>query len=217
MRLYLSPPGVLALCCFVIQIPGTQAGLYITTQNVTATSGSDVTLTCELSSPDVKLTQVNWKLCNGSYIAFHVQDRGHVKEAFAERVVLAERYGVKIRNVSYSDTGQYCCIFNVFPHGAYQGEIFLEVTDKMDSQLKLYALSGLGSVILAIIGCVGVFCYKRRSRRKRLNSSDQNEYVTNLAFPMVRTATMTTSQDAVTEEDCNGMEYFNILLYRNPL
>ncbi|XP_073433184.1 T-cell immunoreceptor with Ig and ITIM domains isoform X2 [Dendrobates tinctorius] len=143
------------------------AETFLRTQNITATDGSSVTLRCQLLIQDTKVVQVNWNFCNDLHIAYHVNDHeteGMVMSAFSDRVTLANDYGIVISDVSRNDTGQYCCVFNTFPHGVYTGRIYLQVVSE-DSWTRgpyLWIGSGLGILLVVTVIVTGSFYYKKK-------------------------------------------------------
>ncbi|KAM8976945.1 T-cell immunoreceptor with Ig and ITIM domains [Pelodytes ibericus] len=208
MRLDLS--GALALCCCILQFTGVLADLYLKSKNITAVTGSDVTLRCKPSSDIAIVSQVNWSVCNGSYIAYQVTSRGHIEKAFRQKVALADGYGITLLNVSSHDTGLYCCSYNIFPDGTVTGEIFLNITAVTESEPMshwYYVFGVLGVMILLVSGSAGISCYKRKAG----SGTNQNEYMNGPVMPAA--LSVGTAGGDVSEED-NGMEYFNILLYR---
>ncbi|XP_069616122.1 T-cell immunoreceptor with Ig and ITIM domains isoform X2 [Ranitomeya imitator] len=167
-------PRDCALQMIVFLLPTTVpavAETFLKAQNITATDGKSVTLRCQLLIQDTKVVQVNWNFCNDLHIAYHLNDHeteGMVMPAFSDRVTLAKDYGIVISDVSRNDTGQYCCVFNTFPHGVYTGRIYLQVVSE-DSWRRgpyLWIGSGVGILLLVTVTVAGSFYYKVKRRKK---------------------------------------------------
>ncbi|XP_053560500.1 T-cell immunoreceptor with Ig and ITIM domains [Bombina bombina] len=203
-----------AIVCSILHMTGVLGDTFIRTHNITAAEGSDVTLRCELSLFHGKITQVNWMKCNHTYLAFYLnksKTAGQVAQGFLQKVTLEDKYGITILSVNSNDTGQYCCIYNTFPKGKMEGKIFLVVT-----ATDFWWNSGLYICILPaallVIGTVGFFCSKKKTRLKSVKQSSSPSLARSADRIQQSLATVTVTH----EEDNDGPEYFNIWLYQKP-
>ncbi|OCT93627.1 T-cell immunoreceptor with Ig and ITIM domains [Xenopus laevis] len=206
-------PPILSLYLWLC-FSGVMAGSPLETFNITTTEGIEVTLRCDLPSAEAKIVQVTWDRCNGEDIAYHVIDKGHVVEKFAQRVTLEEEYGIKILNAHRNDSGSYCCIFSTFPNGKMVGKIFLLVREPFEWTVFHYILTVLipGILLLIFGGALIVFCRKKKSHQSQ---NIRNQQVSPPARQMALNRVPITRS---AEEQQNNMEadYFNVLLYNNP-
>ncbi|XP_068122343.1 T-cell immunoreceptor with Ig and ITIM domains [Hyperolius riggenbachi] len=211
----MSPRGLIVplTLCYLLHLTGVSVSASVETHNITAASGSDVTLKCHLQVEGAKVTQVNWHFCNEEYIAIHVNDhdtRGTVKPKYAERVSLAEDYGIVISNVSAGDAGPYCCEFNIFPHGKFTGKIYLEVLANSATKTSgqyLWFLLAAGILVSAVLGTL---CYKRRSR------STPSTVRSNTLPGNPTSALSSPSSPDNQDSDDETQEYFNVIINNRP-
>ncbi|CAJ0946031.1 unnamed protein product [Ranitomeya imitator] len=192
------------------------AETFLKAQNITATDGKSVTLRCQLLIQDTKVVQVNWNFCNDLHIAYHLNDHeteGMVMPAFSDRVTLAKDYGIVISDVSRNDTGQYCCVFNTFPHGVYTGRIYLQVVSE-DSWRRgpyLWIGSGVGILLLVTVTVAGSFYYKK----KKSGAFYSNTIVKTRRASPISANIPNSAQVVPTNEDAErevSNEYFNVIL-----
>lgn len=215
----MTPPPrhfALQMIFFLLPITGAAAETFIRDQNLTALEGSTVTLKCHLLKEDTKVTQVNWNFCNSVHIAFHVTNydkEGMVTAEFSERVSLAKDYGITISGVNRNDSGQYCCVFNTFPHGKFTGRIYLQVysQDTWTHNPYLWIGSGLGILLVVAVLGAGIFFYKKKkSQAFYSNINPKTSGAQSVGLNVQNPAVMMATND-IGEEENN--EYFNIILY----
>ncbi|XP_073526961.1 T-cell immunoreceptor with Ig and ITIM domains [Phyllobates terribilis] len=207
----------LQMTVFLLSITVAVAEAFLRAQNITATDGSSITLRCQLLVQDTKVVQVNWNFCNDVHIAYHVNYRelaGMVMPAFSERVTLAKDYGIVISDVNRNDTGQYCCVFNTFPHGAYTGRIYLQVISEgtWTRGLYLWIGSGLGILLVLIVFVAGSFYYKKKkSDGFYANTIAKTRRASPISANIPNSSLVVPSGEDVEGEESN--EYFNVILY----
>ncbi|XP_069801433.1 T-cell immunoreceptor with Ig and ITIM domains [Dendropsophus ebraccatus] len=200
----------------LLVIIGASAETILRAENITATEGSTVTLQCHLLIGDTTVTQVNWNYCNNVHIAFHVSNyetEGIVLREFSDRISLAKHYGITIQGVSRNDSGQYCCVFNTFPHGKFTGKIYLQVSspDSWTHDWYLWIGSGLGILLVVIAISAGISCYKKKNSQVFYSNIGPATSGANPIRSSTTNLPPVVSSGEDNEEENN--EYFNIILY----
>ncbi|XP_063812791.1 nectin-1-like [Pseudophryne corroboree] len=129
-------PGSLPLLLLLLllaALPGLQPQVTVNSK-VSAWLGSDVTLKCTARTRDT-VTQITWqRKIRGKTEDFLTYNEGSEPRRltpFAQRVKLLSNESVdgsiSIQNVTLPDEGTYVCIFTIFPAGATEAEIALQV------------------------------------------------------------------------------------------
>ncbi|KAM3934933.1 T-cell immunoreceptor with Ig and ITIM domains [Leptodactylus fuscus] len=169
--------------------------------------GSSVTLKCHLLRSDTTITQVSWNFCNQVYIAFQISDtEGIVLQDFSERVTLAKDYGITISQLNRNDSGNYCCIYNTFPHGSFTGKIFLQVLSKDPRTQDYYVWVGSGLGILLVVAAVGAGGFYYKKKTSKIFYSNSGPKTSGANPPNMASPALMTSSDETSE-------YFNVVLY----
>ncbi|XP_037694921.1 OX-2 membrane glycoprotein-like [Choloepus didactylus] len=103
-------------------------------KNETAILGENVTIYCNLTAP-ADVVQITWQKIQGSL----PQNIGTYSRKYGEKILppYLDRLHcetiepnsslITIREVTFEDEACYKCLFNVFPHGSYGGQICLKI------------------------------------------------------------------------------------------
>ncbi|KAL6484394.1 hypothetical protein MHYP_G00064390 [Metynnis hypsauchen] len=121
-----------------ILLCGRTTAIRVIGQSTTVTVGQDATLFCQLVDTNERLTRITWQkrtretLTNKNF--FYITPEGKTENVNGLGVRtefignITEIIGtILLRNVTLLDEGIYTCIFNVFPSGPFETEVYLNI------------------------------------------------------------------------------------------
>lgn len=132
-------------------------------------AGSDVTLHCQLISPQsCNISQVQWDFLqpdgNKTIIfVFHNMYGKNVPESYLKRLDI-ERQSLIIRHVELADAGLYTCTLATFPCGSVEGTTKLVVHEMKPSSAGIIPVIVIAVLLLLVI--VAAIVYRIYIRRR---------------------------------------------------
>ncbi|XP_066555176.1 T-cell immunoreceptor with Ig and ITIM domains isoform X2 [Amia ocellicauda] len=166
--------GQFASCLlfFVFSVMRTEE--VVTSENITTVMGGAAILRCHLAGTEAKITQFEWRRCDGKPVFVSNVIHGvHIMEEYKGRVSLDGNTTITLQGLTGNDTGEYCCIFTTFPMGRLEGKVFVTVLRAQPQDpllgsadwLTIYiAVGALCLAILCGIICLIIYQQKRRIR-----------------------------------------------------
>lgn len=121
---------------------------------IAAALGGEANLYCNFSL-SVDVLQVTWQKRNGSSfqnIATYSPSHGmrligsYQKKAHFMRATL-KASAITLQNLTFEDESYYRCIFNVFPHGSFSKDIYLNVQSKFSTHISLSGTQHKSNVV----------------------------------------------------------------------
>ncbi|XP_072371562.1 T-cell immunoreceptor with Ig and ITIM domains-like isoform X2 [Scyliorhinus torazame] len=163
---------------YLLIVTGVQTINHITKENVTIVKGDSVTLQCDSSEESGTLVMIEWsKYRNKTKLAVYQHpNRTHHIDQRIRMEVKDQHSTITIQEAIQSDKGWYFCIFQTFPNGKQENEIYLDVKDANEytksSRLPVYVSIGVVLAVLAI-GIIFILLRFVHQRKSRVNLPNQ--------------------------------------------
>ncbi|KAK1146265.1 T-cell immunoreceptor with Ig and ITIM domains-like [Acipenser oxyrinchus oxyrinchus] len=200
--------GVLMI--YFLLLSGSLALKVTTLENIAVAKGGVATLKCNLSTEKNTITQSEWNRCNDKKVlVYHPKHGATITYEYTDRISDVGIDGFRIKETRENDTGEYCCIFNTFPSGKYEGKIVLELKDPPSHStnwLTIYVVIGGASAVL-VFGAVGLLIFQTRRQSQRIRNPVHISVHTGNSAK--RHQCQDDKEGASLEEDTDG--YFNVL------
>ncbi|XP_078088121.1 T-cell immunoreceptor with Ig and ITIM domains-like [Mustelus asterias] len=190
--------------------------------NVTVVEGDSVTLRCDSSEKNAKIVLVEWsKFRNKTKLAVYHSNSTHHFNQQIRMEVKDQHSTIAIQEALKSDKGWYSCIFQTFPNGKQEDQIYLDVIKaptKSTGSSKLPAYITIGVVLAMLaIGIIFILLRYVHQRKSRVNLPNQINII-------LKNTSDTDNQDnkqqlngpMATNSDCEDMcdNYMNVSLQR---